>query len=142
VPPRLRNPLRGSWHPQAVARRLTDFLLLGLLTLFVGTNRRIFRRIVTRQTGLADPRALPTAHRRLAFGICGAGTIFLFLAIIYLFASSWNTVWAGTAAAFCYFATTRVLQAAMWGWPVALAGHTRFAGMLRRLREVIRHGAP
>jgi len=142
--PRLRNPLRGSWHPLALSKRITNFLLLGGVMLFVGTNRRIFNRIVGRQTGLRDPRTLPNTPRRTAFSLCFLGTLFLFLSVVFLFASSWSVMWAAAAALTCYLLAGLVLSRILWGLPVAFRGrgHGRLAEILRRTWQVIRHGAP
>ena len=142
MPQRLRNPLRGSWHPLAVSKRVTNFLLLGLATLFVRTNRRIFLRIVARHTGATDPRVLPAAPRRVSFCLCCGGTFFLFLATVYLFASSWNTLWAAGAAIALYVATALALTRAWWRPRAAFRGYGRIAGVLHRAWDVIRHGPP
>jgi len=142
MPPRLRNPLRGSRHPRELAGRITNFLLLGLLTLYLGTNRRVFRRIVARQVGTTDLRALPPTPRRIAHALCGIGTFFIFLAIFYLFASSWNTLWAATAAVACFGASSLTLSTAIWGAAPSLLGRGRLADILRRTWEVIRRGVP
>jgi len=139
---RMRNPLRGSWNPVQLSGRILKFLLRGLGLMFVGANRKAFGRIVARQAGLADPARLPDRPRLLALTVCSLGTFFIFLAIAYLFASSWSALWAAAAGISCYVLAGAVLSRVLWGLPAAFRREGRLIGILRRVWEVIRNGVP
>jgi hypothetical protein len=140
MPPRLRNPLRGSLHPWALSKRITDFLLALIATIFISTNARIFSRILRRQTGLLDPRILPFLQRRIAITLCYAGTFFLYASIVYLFAARWEFLSAIAAAACAYLLSALALSRGIWVQPIAFRVRARLHEVLRNTWEVIRNG--
>jgi hypothetical protein len=142
MPLRLRNPLHGPLKPGPLAKRITDFILTFVALVFLAANKRLFEHMLARYAGVRDARRLPNAPRRLARILCLACTAFLFLALICLFASSWNVLFALALAVGCYVGAARTLSNAVWGAPAAFGGHGYLTGVLRRTWRVIRHGAP
>ena len=143
MPQQLRNPIPGSLHPWALSKRITDSLLGLVYAIFVGTNRRVFARIVRRQTRLEDPRMLPKAPRWIAFSLCCAGTFFLFLAVIYAFASKWDALPSFAFAMGSYLLAAIVLSRVVWGLRGAFReAPGRLAGILRRAWQVMRNELP
>ena len=139
----LGNPLRGSWKPGPLARRLTDFLLSLVAIIFIAMSRRIFAWFVRRNTGLRETRMVPDSPRRIAFALYCSGTLFLFLTICYMVTSEQSSaLWAGAASTVCYVLTGLVLRRVALGLPVVFGGHGRLAEIFRRTWEVIRNGLP
>ena len=142
MPLRLRNPLPGSLEPGPLSKRITDFLLTLAALIFLGTNRRIFERLLRRYAGLRDARRLPDAPRRLIRILAAACTGFLYLGIIFALASSWDAVWSLLAALVCYAWAASILSRGAWDLAGAFRGEGHILGVLRRVWRVIRDGAP
>jgi hypothetical protein len=143
MPQQLRNPIPGSLHPWALSKRITDFLLALTSIISVGVSRRIFARIVRRQTGLLDPEMLPNGPRRIALFLCSMGTITLFAAITLMLSSQWGTFPVLACACLWYFLSGVSLSQGVWGLRGAFrAPPGRFAGILRRVWQVIRDELP
>ena len=137
---RLTRLVRSPRHPWSIARHITDALLVAAGRLYLGATRRTLRVMAHRYLGTDDLQALPPAERRLATGLCAAGTLLLFLALGYLAAGKGTALGAVALAALCYLLAGRVLTYTAWG--TTFPGAERWAEFLRRLVEVIRHGAP
>ena len=142
MPQRLTNQLPGSSRTWDVVERIGDFLW-GFVALFFGhVNRRIFGRILMRQTGLHDPEMLPTARRRIAFSLCCVGTFCLTLALILMLGSRWEFLLGIAGAMGMYLFSALVLSHEFWFHLPAFRIRERMRDVIRRTRRVIRRDLP
>ena len=134
-----RNPLPITLYPRALVKRLID-LVHEILPDSV--NRRIFARIVRRQTGLLDPQLLPDYLHDISLSGCSMGTLVLYISVALLFGETWKAPVVFAMAMMPYYFAGMVLsQGAHW-----LCGASRppgrIAEILSRIRQVSQDELP
>ena len=128
--------------PWPLTERVGRFLLTAGAMLFMNAHASILKRVVRASTGLKDPKAVPDEPRHVASILCGASVFFLFFAIGLLFAGRYEAIAAFVLSSACSAAAGWWLKQKVGGPPPRPFGQTRFAEILRRLWQVIRHGPP
>ena len=120
--------MSDSLYPRALVRRITDLLNAVAMVLPDSVNRRIFGRIVRRQTGLLHPQMLPDYLHEISLSLCTMGTIMLYLSAALLFGETWKApVLFAMAMMPYYFAGMVLSQGAYW-----LCGASRPPGRLAK----------
>jgi hypothetical protein len=139
---KLQNPFRGSLDPWPLTKRVWRFLFTAVAMLFMNAHASILKTTVRGSTGLKDPKAVPKEPLRVASILCAASAFFLLFGIGLVFAARYEAIAAFVLSSVCSFAAGWWLRQKVGGPPPRPFGQTRFAQILRRLWQVIRHGAP